>query len=114
MSPSPADAAARLEAAVRDVAAAADAALAGETTAAVSDAAVQQLLAAATRLFARKVEAEGRFFSPIPAPDAVTATEAAVMITELLRAVNLNLFDLSMWAGRPRGDADDGPRVPGT
>jgi hypothetical protein len=39
----------------------------------------------------------------VTAGDAVTPTDAAVMVTELLQAVNLNLFDLSMWAtGRPR------------
>jgi hypothetical protein len=117
MSPSPADAAsaaARLESAAREAATAADELLAADSTAAVSDQAVQELLAAGTRLFARKVEQERRYFAPLSAPDAVTPTEAATMVTELLRTVNLNLFDLSMWAGRPRGDADDGQRLPGT
>lgn len=106
MSSSP-DAAARLETAARELAAAAEQALAGGNTAAVPDAVVQQMLTAATRLFATKVEAERRYFMPVTARDAVTATEAATMITELLRAVDLNLFDLSMWAGRPRDGMED-------
>jgi hypothetical protein len=117
MSPSPADAAdsaaARLEAAAREAAAMADELLAADAVAGVSDQAVQELLAAGTRLFARKVELERRYFAPVSASDAVTPTEAAIMVTELLRTVNLNLFDLSMWAGRPRGDAEDGQRLPG-
>ena len=72
------------------------------STAEISDDAVQQLLTAGTRLFARKVERELRYFPPLTARDAVTPTDAAVMVTELLHTVNLNLFDLSMWAGRPR------------
>lgn len=110
MSSSPVDGAvtpaARLEAAAREAFAAAEQALAEASTADISDAAVQQLLTAGTRLFARKVEQERRYFLPLTAPDAATPTDAAMMVTELLRTVNLNLFDLSMWAGRPRDGAD--------
>lgn len=104
MSSSTPDAAARFEAAARAAFVAAEEALADGSTAVVSDAAVQQLLTAGTRLFARKVELEGRYFSPLTAPDAVTATDAAVLMTETMRAVDLNLFDLSMWASRPRDE----------
>src|SRR6185437_4444791 len=112
MSPSPADAAERLEAAAREAAALATELLAADGTATISDQTVQDLLTAGTRLFARKVEQERRYFAPLGAPDAVTPTDAATMVTEMLHTVNLNLFDLSMWAGRPRGDADDKP-LPG-
>lgn len=101
--------AARLAIAARDAHALALAALAGETTAAISDETVQHLLTAGLKLFAAKVEHERRYFSPVTASDVVTATEAATLVTELLRAVDLNLFDLSMWAARPR-DGDDGGR----
>ena len=87
-------------------AALADAALAAGDTRAIPDTAVQQLITAGLRLFAQKAEAEQRHFPPVAGPDAVTPTEAAVLVTELLRAVNLNLFDLSMWASRPRYDED--------
>ncbi len=102
MSSSPADAAARLEAAARDALAAADELAVAGAAAQASDLAIQQLLTAGSRLFARKVEAERRYFLPLTGHDAVTPTEAAVTVTEMLQAVNLNLFDLSMWATRPR------------
>jgi len=101
-----ASSATRLQAAADEAFAAAEQMLADASTADVKDATVQQLLTAGTRLFARKIEQEQRYFSPLTARDAATATEAAIMVTELLRAVNLNLFDLSMWAGRPRDGAD--------
>ena len=107
MSSSPVESTAELVAAVAAAFAAAERALAAEGTRAVPDLAVQQLITAGARLFARKIEDEQRYFSPLTAPHAVTPTEAAVLITELLRAVDLNLFDLSMWAGRPRHAADE-------
>jgi len=88
-------------------AALAAAALAAGDTQGIGDATVQQLITAGLQLFARKVEAERRNFPPVAGPDAVTPTEAAILVTELLRAVNLNLFDLSMWASRPRYDEGD-------
>lgn len=100
--PEAASPAARLVAAANAAFSAAEQALAEDATAEISDAAVQQLLTAGTRLFARKVERERRYFAPLTADDAITPTDAAVMVTELLQTVNLNLFDLSMWAGRPR------------
>jgi hypothetical protein len=93
---------ARLAAAAREALAAAEQALADEKTAGVPDEVVQQLLTAGTRLFARKIEVEQRYFMPIADRDAVSATDAAVLMTEMMRAVDLNLFDLSMWASRPR------------
>lgn len=76
--------------------------MADGASAQVSDAAVQQIITAGARLFAAKIDQENRTFLPIVAPHALTATEAAVLATELLPAVNLNLFDLSAWASRPR------------
>jgi hypothetical protein len=107
MSSSATDASARLSAAGTEALAAADRALADGSTAQVTDEAVQQLLTAGIRLFARKMELESRYFSPLTGHDAVTATEGAMLMTELMRAVDLNLFDLSMWASRPRGDESE-------
>jgi len=107
MSSSAPDAVERLERAAREASAAADEALAGEVTGRVPDAAVQQMLTAGIKLFARKMEMERRYFSPLTGHDAVTATEGAMLMTELMRAVDLNLFDLSMWASRPRGDENE-------
>ena len=84
---------------------AAQAVMAGGVTAEISDLAVQQLLTAGTRLFAAKAEQENRYFSPLTSSDAATATDVAVTVTDLLRAVNLNTFDLAMWSNRPRPDS---------
>ena len=106
MSSSAPDPVVRLDAAAREASAAAIETLAAGTTERIPDEAVQQLLTAGMKLFARKMELEGRYFSPITGPDAVTATEGAMLMTELMRAVDLNLFDLSMWAARPRDEAE--------
>jgi hypothetical protein len=99
---SPPDAATSLAEAAKAAHDLATAAVLGGGTAAISDEAVQQLLTAGIKLFAAKTELERRYFSPLTAPHAATATEAATLVTELLTAVDLNLFDLSMWAARPR------------
>lgn len=87
-----------------------DRCLASGETAAVSDEAVQRLLTTATRLYARKTDEEGRAFSPLADGSILTATDVAVTVTALLRAADLNLFDLAMWAGRgqPAGEGQDG------
>jgi hypothetical protein len=95
-----------LEAAAGAALEAAEAALASGATADISDLAVQRLLTAGTRLFAAKVEQEARYFSPFTDANVVTATDVAVTVTDLLRAVGLNTFDLSMWSNRPRPDAN--------
>ncbi len=72
------------------------------TTEKISDETVQRLLTAGTRLFANKVEMEDRFFLPFTSPEATTATDVVVVVSDMLRAVNLNTFDLAMWFRRPR------------
>jgi hypothetical protein len=68
-----------------------------------SEETVQQLMTSALKLFAAKVEQEDRFFSPILDPGSlVTPTDVVVSVSEILRAMNLNTFDLSMWFNRPR------------
>ena len=47
----------------------------------VSDETVQALLTAGVRLYARKVDEEGRDFSPVRDPAALTATDVAVTVT---------------------------------
>lgn len=93
-----------IEAAAAAALEAAEAALANGTTADISDLAVQRLLTAGTRLFAHKVEQESRYFTPFTDARIVTATDVAITVTDLLSAVGLNTFDLSMWSNRPRPD----------
>lgn len=72
------------------------------TTEEISDETVQRLITAGSRLFANKIEMEDRFFLPVTSPEALTATDVVVTVSEMLRAVNLNTFDLAMWFRRPR------------
>jgi hypothetical protein len=61
----------------------------------VSDAAIQDMLAKAVRLYAERVERDG----PMPAfgPTDATATDVMVTVTAMLKAVNLQVFELGMW-----------------
>ena len=62
-----------------------------------SDAEVQAGLAKAVRLYAeRAVEAEGGL-PAFPAGAPMTATEVMVTVTAMLKAVNLQVFELGMW-----------------
>jgi hypothetical protein len=61
-----------------------------------SDVEIQGMLAKAVRLYAeRAAECDGAL--PAFAPDAVTATEVMVAVTAMLKAVNLQVFELGMW-----------------
>lgn len=56
---------------------------------------LQRLLVAVVRLFAAKVEAEGSF--PAAAPGVLSATEVMVTAAALLKAANVNVFELGLW-----------------
>jgi len=57
---------------------------------------IQDMLAKSVRLYAERVaEREGGL--PAFAPDAATATEVMVTVTAMLKAVNLQVFELGMW-----------------
>ena len=98
----PADPFAALDAATEAALAAAETALREGKTAGVSDAAVQRLLTAGTKLYAVKLELEDRYFAPFVSEELVTATEVVTNVCEFLRAADLNMFDLAMWFRRPR------------
>ena len=61
-----------------------------------SDADIQSMLAKAVRLYAERA---GEQDGPLPAfaSDAATATEVMVTVTAMLKAVNLQVFELGMW-----------------
>jgi len=66
---------------------------------AIPDALLQNVLAAAVRVYAAKIEGGG---AVKPFRDgAVTATESVVAACALIRAADLNLFDVAMWFNRP-------------
>jgi hypothetical protein len=67
----------------------------------LSDQDLALIMTAAVRLYAARSEARGAFPAPLIA-DKVTATEVATAVSEMVRVADLNMFDLSMWHGRPR------------
>jgi hypothetical protein len=67
----------------------------------ISDVDLARALTAAVRLYAARVEARDEFPPPLEAGE-VTATDVAITASEMIRAVDMNLFDLSMWHGRAR------------
>ena len=63
----------------------------------LSDAEIQLMLAKAVRLYAeRAAEREGAL-AAFPADAQVTATDVMVTVSAMLKAVNLQLFELGMW-----------------
>ena len=61
------------------------------------DAAVQQLLTAAVRLYVQKRIAEQDVAAFLE--DSVTATDVSIVTTAMLEAVDLQLFELTLWHG---------------
>jgi hypothetical protein len=82
-------------------AAARDALKRGEPDA-ISDKALQQVLSAAVKVYAAKVERRGHDVMPFP-QHAVTATETVVTACGMIRAADLNMFDVAIWFHRPPG-----------
>jgi hypothetical protein len=68
----------------------------------ISDQALQRNLTAAVKLYAAKVERRGHDVAPFP-PGTVTATETVVTACALIRAADLNMFDVAIWFHRPPG-----------
>jgi hypothetical protein len=62
----------------------------------IPDAALRALIANAVRLYALKAETGMR--APLPAGGGgVSITDAMLLTTDLLHALNVQLFELSMW-----------------
>jgi hypothetical protein len=62
----------------------------------LSDADIQARLTEAVRLYAGRVEENGAL-SAFSSEQSVTATEVMVTVTAMLKAVNLQVFELGMW-----------------
>jgi hypothetical protein len=69
---------------------------------AISDKTLQQVLTAAVKVYAAKVERRGHDVEPF-ARGTVTATETVVTACGLIRAADLNMFDVAIWFHRPPG-----------
>jgi hypothetical protein len=63
----------------------------------LSDAEVQALLAAAVRIYAERAEARDEPLPAFPANAGITATHAMIAVTAMLKAVNVQVFELGMW-----------------
>jgi len=63
----------------------------------LSDADVQALFAAAVRIYAERAEARDEPLAAFPADADITATHTMVAATAMLKAVNLQVFELGMW-----------------
>lgn len=63
----------------------------------LSDADIQAMLAKAVRLYAERVAENESVLSAFPAGAPVTATDVMVTTTAMLKAVNLQVFELGMW-----------------
>jgi hypothetical protein len=61
-----------------------------------SDAEIQNMLANAVRLYAKRAAERDGALPAFP-PEATTATEVMVTVTAMLKAVNLQVFELGMW-----------------
>jgi len=66
---------------------------------AVPDEALQRVLSAAVRLYAAKSEDRARELPPF-GDKPVNATEAVTAICAIMRAADINFFDLQMWYRR--------------
>ena len=60
---------------------------------------LKHVLTAAIKLYAAKAEAEEQFPAPVTA-EKITPTEIVLVVSELLRAADISLFDLAMWYRR--------------
>ena len=67
----------------------------------LSDPQLAQVMTAAVRLYAARCDAMASFPPPLQR-EKVTATDVLVSVCEMIRVADVNLFDLSMWHGRPR------------
>ena len=56
---------------------------------------IQQIMTAAVQLYAAKVTNDGDF--PAVSRGTITATDAMITTTALLRAVNVQVFELGLW-----------------
>jgi hypothetical protein len=65
-----------------------------------SEEALRDALTSAVKRYAARYEMTG-FATPVVEKNAITATEAVLAICELMRAADLNPFDVAMWYRRP-------------
>jgi hypothetical protein len=63
----------------------------------LSDAELQGLLAAAIKSYAARAEARDAPLPALAADSGVNATEAMLAVSAIMKAVNVQVFELGMW-----------------
>jgi hypothetical protein len=63
----------------------------------LADEDLQALLAAAVRIYADRMEERDEPLPAFPPGESITATQAMVAVTAILKGVNVQLFELGMW-----------------
>jgi hypothetical protein len=63
----------------------------------LADADLQSLLAAVIREYAARGETRDDPLPALPPESGVTATEAMLAVSAILKAVNIQVFELGMW-----------------
>ncbi len=89
-----------LESLARAFGARVEKAIADNTPQSLPDDAVGAMLTAALRAYAFKADKAGQYVEPYP-KGTLTVTETVVGATAIIRAADLNLWDLAMWFNRP-------------
>ena len=67
----------------------------------LSDLDLEHVMTTAIKVYAARAERNNSCPPPFTA-EQVTPTEVVVVVSEMIRAAGLNLFDLSMWFNRVR------------
>lgn len=62
----------------------------------ISAEALAALITLATRCYVQRLQ-HGEYFSPFHPDVEITATEAMILSTEVLKSADLQLFELGMW-----------------
>jgi len=66
----------------------------------ISDHVLRRVLTVAVKTYVMKVEKGGSAIEPFES-NKVTATESVVAVCAMIRAVDLNMFDVALWFNRP-------------
>jgi hypothetical protein len=74
-----------------------------------SEEALREALTSAVKNYAAHVDGSGSA-APLMEKNAITATEAVLVICELMRAADLNPFDVARWYRRPLPEFSEAAR----
>jgi hypothetical protein len=76
----------------------------------LDDQALREQMTALTREYARRYELRAATLGAPVDGTALSATEVVIVASELIRAADLNLFDVAMWFRRPLPVWNDDPQ----